>query len=133
MDSTIYAASIIHDRLGPHIAQLELAGHPYPLVVEDGAPIHWSKISRAAKEEIDMNNLPHPPCSPDLNPIENIWALPKGKVRGLNPSPMSKDSLFEAIKEAWEEIPIEAVNSCVLSLYRRQKEVVERQGGPVRG
>lgn len=130
---TIYATDIIHERLGPCIASLELQGRPYPFVVEDGAPIHWSKLSLSAKSELDLANLSLPPCSPDLNPIENIWALLKGKLQAMQPVPTNKDSLWDAIKVAWEEIPIEAVNNTVMSLHRRQREVLERGGGPVKG
>jgi hypothetical protein len=133
MNSTIYAEDIIQDRLGPIIASLELEGRPYPLVVEDGAPIHWSKISLSAKGELDMANLAQPPCSPDLNPIKNIWALRKGILRKLHRVPTNKGELWEAIQKAWDEIPIEAVNKCVMSLHRRGREVLEQEGGPVRG
>jgi transposase len=43
-----------------------------------------------------------PPYSPDLNPIEEIWAWMKRKVREIGPS--NRSDLEAAIDEVWEEL-----------------------------
>jgi transposase len=53
------------------------------LVVEDGAPAHTCKKARIAREQLGIVNLTHPPASPDLNPIENVWHHLKMKVSRL--------------------------------------------------
>ncbi|CAD6223363.1 GSCOCG00011745001-RA-CDS [Cotesia congregata] len=52
--------------------------HPTITFMHDNSPVHKAKIVNAwFQEHPDVNVLPYPPYSPDLNPIENIW----GKVK----------------------------------------------------
>jgi len=41
--------------------------------MKDNAPVHKG-VCVAAQNTIRCETLSHPPNSPDLNPIENIWA-----------------------------------------------------------
>jgi hypothetical protein len=52
-----------------------------------------------------------PPYSPDLNPIENLWAIMKAKIYELYPhleyapdSEATLNELIKAAKEAWQVI-----------------------------
>ena len=40
---------------------------------QDNAPVHTSKFLKTFFKENDIELLPWPANSPDLNPIENIW------------------------------------------------------------
>jgi transposase len=44
-----------------------------PIVMEDNSPPH-KKVCIPIRQELGMKCHQHPPNSPDLNPIENIWA-----------------------------------------------------------
>jgi len=44
-----------------------------PIVVEDNAPVH-KKVCISVRQELVMTCHQYPPNSPDLNPIEHIWA-----------------------------------------------------------
>ena len=48
---------------------------------DDNDPKHRSKVVTKWKEENNIISLDWPSNSPDLNPIENIWALLKNKVK----------------------------------------------------
>jgi transposase len=54
----------------------------------------------------DMANLLEdwPSGSPDLNPIESLWAILKRRVEELGPR--TKDELIEVIVTAWESIDV---------------------------
>ena len=47
-----------------------------------------------------INLMISPPESPDLNPIENLWALLKHHIRRKS-NPTTKDELLNSIKEFW--------------------------------
>ena len=49
---------------------------------KDGAPAHTSKIMKAWFNYVDMKTIPDfPGYSPDLSPIENLWAMLKARWR----------------------------------------------------
>ncbi|OWZ11875.1 LOW QUALITY PROTEIN: Transposase [Phytophthora megakarya] len=64
------------------------------LLVHNNAPAHSAKIIQKCLKELNLKTLGHPPQSPDLNPIENIWAILKWE---LNKAP--RNSVDELIKD----------------------------------
>lgn len=69
-----------------------------------------------------------PALSPDLNPIESLWAIVKRKLRGNRFR--TKDELWEAVKEAWGAIPLDNLISLIDSMPRRIQSVIRAKGGP---
>ena len=68
---------------------------------------------------------PFPAVPPDLNPIENVWAVMKTELRKL---PMSTDSdeLFVRLVEIWNGID---ALPAVLSKRRRLASTIDVDGG----
>ena len=64
-----------------------------------------------------------PAQSPDLNPIENLWAelnrLTKVK------KPKNENELFEILKSGWNEITDEYLHKLVESMPSRCKAVIK--------
>ena len=76
-----------------------------------------------------------PPCSPDLNPIENLWKLLKEQIIKLHPelSEFSKNNysyqkLCEAAVEAWEAFEDSMLEKLSLSMKRRLEAVIRANG-----
>ena len=44
-----------------------------PIVMEDNALIHKG-VNKELRKRLEWTEYEHPPNSPDLNPIEHIWA-----------------------------------------------------------
>jgi hypothetical protein len=80
------------------------------LVLEDGAPAHSSKITKAARQKLGITSLVHPPSSPDPNPIENVWHLLKMKLSQPSRRATTIDVPWEQVKICWEEISVDTVN-----------------------
>jgi transposase len=53
--------------------------------MQDNAPIHRAHVVLNWFVEIGVNLADHPPYSPDLNPIGNLWKLLKAKIIELYP------------------------------------------------
>jgi hypothetical protein len=69
-----------------------------------------------------------PPCGTDLNPIENVWPETK-RVMAENwpdPSPASKNALWDVVLDAWEEVVYAA--TLVESLPRRMQMAIDSGG-----
>jgi len=69
-----------------------------------------------------------PACSPDLNPIENLWKLLKELVAEKSSDAADFNELFKIAEEVWEAIPLETINNFVLSFEKRTKKVVQSRG-----
>jgi len=65
--------------------------------MEDGAPIHQSKIAKDFCILNSMKTLPHPPQSPDLNPIKHIWKKLKILVNKHPTHPKNTEALRVAL------------------------------------
>jgi hypothetical protein len=63
-----------------------------------------------------------PTCSLDLNPIENLWAILKQRVKPLQP--MTKDHLIDV----WEHLEMDVVNALVDSMPRQMILVIQKGG-----
>ena len=79
-----------------------------------------------------LDYLHHPPSSPDLNPIENIWSTLKRMVGSLLHRPTTLDGLFEAASACWHEIPQKEIDSVVDSMPRRLEAVIAAGGGHIK-
>jgi hypothetical protein len=72
------------------------------------------------------------PYSPDLNPIEHVWAYVKAILAKMCPQPTSKDALFEAAQQIWDEMPQEVIDNIVDSMGKRISDVFAAKGGPTK-
>ena len=60
--------------------EMEEAGIHDPLFMQDNSGIHTAKLVRAFLKDHDWTIAKHPAYSPDLNPIEYVWAYMKQKL-----------------------------------------------------
>ncbi|PKC15852.1 hypothetical protein RhiirA5_237890, partial [Rhizophagus irregularis] len=67
-----------------------------------------------------------PSNSPDLNPIENLWAIIKSKVEKRMPKNISE--LEEFMVEEWENIPETVLINLSKSMRRRCELIIENNG-----
>ena len=59
-----------------------------------------------------------------LNPIENIWAILKARIRQHNPASSDLDELEVAAREEWVAIPQEHIVGAIRSMNRRCLAVI---------
>ena len=94
---------------------------------DDSAPCHRCKIVKEYLEENQIKTLDWPGNSPDLNPIENIWAILKQKV-GRNSIP-NKNILENRILEAWNnKINQKTIKEIIGSMPKRIKSCIKNKG-----
>ena len=101
---------------------------------EDGDPSHGMRkagLARKYKDDYNVQNLVHPAQSPDLNPIEGIWAIIKQRLRRRIFD--SEEEMKEALQEEWDRITMEEIRHRIADMPRRCAELVRSKGGPIRG
>lgn len=102
------------------------------LFQQDGAPSHTAKSTAAYLDRNNIETLPHPPSSPDVNPIEPLWHTLKELIRAREHIPTNLDELKIAIREAWELITVEDIDKHAKSMMKRVEAVLEANGGHTR-
>ncbi len=93
---------------------------------QDNDPKHTSSIANEYFEHKGIDVLEWPPQSPDLNPIEHLWAHIKVKVGQRLPK--NKNELIDIIKDEWSKISIETCQKYSLSFKNRALSVYEASG-----
>ena len=94
--------------------------------MQDNATIHTANRTTEWLAEHEIEVLPWPPYSPDLNPMENVWGLLKRQLKTKLPT--SPESLADNISELWNSYTNDYAAHLCDSLRRRIRRVVQRNG-----
>jgi DDE superfamily endonuclease/Transposase len=96
---------------------------------QDGAPAHAAKSTKKWLSDHSISIFPHPPSSPDLNPIEPLWHKLKRHVRARPHPPTSVQELITAVHEAWGKIEAKDVDKYVGHMDNIVDAVLTANGG----
>lgn len=96
---------------------------------QDNAAIHVSKASKQFFEDRKIDLLGWPACSPDLNPIENVWGILSNKVYSNGRQFENVAEIKKAIIEEWTKIEEQTLKNLVISMPKRLAEVISNHGG----
>jgi hypothetical protein len=114
----------LQQHLIPYINQLDYQ----PLFMQDNAPVHTSRSSKLFLQNHGIETIEWPPQSPDINPIENVWALMKREVEGYPKMPSNRAELISRFQTAWNNIPMQVWTNLMNSLPKRLALVKKRKG-----
>lgn len=120
--------NILEDHLKASVDTLNL-GNSW-IFQQDNDPKHTAHVVRDWLLYYAPRQLRSPPQSPDLNPIEHLWDILERLVRKKDIS--SRETLKNALLEAWKEIPSTTTENLVASMPRRLQAVIDANGGPTK-
>lgn len=98
-------------------------------LMHDNARPHTANIVKRYLEEVELEVMDWPACSPDLNPIEQVWDRLGRQTRQRDPAPSTKETLKTALLEEWDRIPQEFIDNLIRSMPRRLGAVIKARGG----
>jgi hypothetical protein len=101
-------------------------GHHKWTYMQDGALVHITSSTMAYTKAMATVIEDWPACSPDLNPIENLWAIMKRRLEKFQLK--TKDDLISVVFEAWKTLEIALINALIESTSRRIALVIENGG-----
>ena len=103
--------------------------------MHDSAGPYRGNIVKEALAELGIRLMNWPSYSPDLNPIENLWALMKAEIYRLYPeleyapdTQETLDALIKAAQEAWHAIDTGILYRLSSTMENRVKAVIEAEG-----
>ena len=96
--------------------------------MQDGARCHTARTTLAYLEQKNITIMDdYPPHSPDLNPMEEVWALLDQRIaeRLLE---QTEQALMDAARLAWSEIDQSVIDAHVMSFRSKCLKVVKKGG-----
>jgi len=93
---------------------------------QDNDPKHTSKIAKEWFVENDIKCLKWPSSSPDLNPIENLWAILKGKVSKMRT--LTSIEFEQCIETEWNNIDSSIISNILKTMPIRIEKVIKSKG-----
>ena len=115
---------LLEDTLLPELQAVDT-----PMVfMQDNAPCHKAKLVMDFFANSNVNVMDWPAQSPDMNPIENLWAIIKKRRQKKYGFPKSKREIIDQIFDIWDNIEPEIVSNLADSANRRVSEVIRLNG-----
>lgn len=96
------------------------------MFMHDNDPKHTAKSVKKFLSDKKVNILEWPAQSPDLNPIENLWAKVQEGLRGKKFK--NAAALFDELSIQWAKIPLSYIQKLVESLPNRCRMVIKAKG-----
>ena len=94
----------------------------------DNCGPHRAKSIKSYMSSKHISLLPWPAQSPDLNPIENLWAILKKKLRTQDRYPSNVDALYNQLSTIWDTLPEVYIKNLVVSMSRCADAVKRGRG-----
>ncbi|KAK7115972.1 hypothetical protein V1264_001738 [Littorina saxatilis] len=102
---------------------------PQAVYQDDNARPHRARVVNDFLQQSGVNRMEWPACSPDLNPIENLWDELDRKVRSNHPPPRDVQHLYRMLQAEWQALPQRIFTTLVNSMRTRCVECQNSQGG----
>lgn len=97
---------------------------------QDNARPHVVKLAQKKFEELQIQVFPFwPPYSPDLSPIEIIWAIVKRRVEKYRPKNIQQLSYI--LQSVWNNLSYYTINGLIGSFPKKIQKCIQNNGAQV--
>lgn len=125
MDSKEYT-QILEESLLPFYRRIR---GKKPTYQQDNARMHVSRETKAWFAAKKIATLDWPACSPDMNPMENLWAIISRRVYANAHQYNNERELKNAIQAAYDSVDKKSIETLILSMPKRISELLQKRGG----
>ena len=99
--------------------------------MEDNTPVHKG-LCIPVRKKLKMVTLVHPAYSPDLNPIDHIWAHMKQRSAEEFGHITSQQEMKCIVQEMWDAFDDHQFNALIESMSARIEAVIKVKGGAMK-
>ena len=96
------------------------------ILQEDNDPKHTSQKAETWRYDHQVTRMSWPSQSPDLNPMENVWAVLKANIS--NHKPTSSKDLISVIQKEWKALDNIFAKNLILSMKNRIFLILANKG-----
>jgi transposase len=127
LDASTYRTMLAHYGIIESVHEIFKNNRSDVYFQQDGAPAHTSQETvQWIDAQIDL--IPNwPPNSPDLSPIENVWAIMDINIAPKNPQ--NPEDLKRFLLEEWDKLPQETIDHLIQSMPERFRVCLRQNGG----
>lgn len=125
-----YVEQILENALPESMSALRLR-RDRCIFMQDNAPAHSAIMSKTKLAEMGLKVLEWPPFSPDLNPIEHLWANMKQEIARM-PQVANLAALWARIQAIWGNLTAQDTSPLTGNMRERMEAVIEAKGGATR-
>ncbi|GFS98009.1 transposable element Tc1 transposase [Trichonephila clavipes] len=130
-NGTMTGQRYIDEVLLPHVRLFRGAVGDKFVFMDDNLTCHRTLAVQDCLDSEGIQGLVWPACSPDLNPIENVWDALGRQVAGRNYPPTNKNTLIRVLTEEWDKLPQQLLDNVVQSMVRRMECCITLHGGHI--
>jgi transposase len=99
-------------------------------LLQDNDPKHKSQVVKKFLENSNVQIIDnYPSCSPDLNPIENIWAIVKSELSKKSVKTLVQ--LRKSLRDIWNHLDQDVVDTIIASMPNRMNEIMNNNGSKI--
>lgn len=77
---------------------------PHAILQDDNATPHRARLVGHFLQQQGVRRMDWPACSPDLNPIENVWDHLDRQLRDNHPPPNTLQELLGYLRQEWQNL-----------------------------
>lgn len=102
--------------------------NPHLLLMQDNAPGHAAQTTRQDFRDRGVRIIFWPAFSPNLNPIETVWAKMMDYIELNYPEKMSYDKLRLAVISSWNQVGYNLLKELIKSMSTRCAAIIAANG-----
>ncbi|KAJ1300251.1 hypothetical protein OPQ81_005080 [Rhizoctonia solani] len=129
LNSELYV-EILGDEFLKSLAHLGLEQEEVIFMHDHPRP-HKAKIVGTWLEDNGIDCVEWPANSPDLNPIENLWAELKRRLGEYENAPAGMLGFWDRVQDVWDDFAEEYFQKLIKSMPRCMTMVIEKKGGSI--
>jgi transposase len=130
INSTVYRDQVLLGPLKTFVNASQTRNFK-PIIIEDNAPVH-KEANKDAWKSLKWTEYEHSPNSPDLNPIEHIWAYMKDQVTRYYVHITSQAEMQQVVQEIWDNFSDTQWDGLIASMPAHTRAVIAAKGRSTR-